>query len=120
MNPISRRILTDSKFELITPDFTLGELYKHKVEIYQKAKVPEDYFNVLINLILTYIEIIPFSDYKDILNEAKRLIKDRQDVPFLALALTKNIPIWSDDEHFQKQSKVKIFKTVDLLRLLRK
>ena len=41
---------------------------------------------------------------------------DNKDTSFIAASLAiENDGIWSDDKHFEKQDKVKIWKTKDLL-----
>lgn len=114
----SRDIITNKEYNFITPDFTLEEINKHKEEIIEKAGVDETFFDLLIVLIFYDIEIVPYSEYKKYLDEAKKLLGERdiKDVPFLALALSKKVDgIWSDDEDFSVQDKIKIFKTKDLI-----
>jgi predicted nucleic acid-binding protein len=43
---------------------------------------------------------------------------DIKDTPFLAAALATKSDIWSDDKHFEKQNKVKVWKTKDIVVLL--
>ena len=44
---------------------------------------------------------------------------DIDDAPILACALAiKNIGIWSEDKHFEKQNKIKVWKTKDILKLI--
>jgi len=43
---------------------------------------------------------------------------DPDDTPFIAAALATNSDIWSDDKHFQKQNKIKVWKTEDLIGLV--
>ena len=43
---------------------------------------------------------------------------DPDDTKFIAAALATNSDIWSDDKHFEKQNKVKVWKTKDLIRFL--
>ena len=43
---------------------------------------------------------------------------DPNDTPFVAAALAMNAFIWSEDKHFQKQHKVKIVTTAELMGLL--
>ncbi|MBI4014875.1 MAG: hypothetical protein HY365_02890, partial [Candidatus Aenigmarchaeota archaeon] len=53
--------------------------------------------------------------------EAKRIMDkiDPDDTPFIALALAvENDGIWSSDKHFERQNKIKIWKTETLLKLL--
>lgn len=43
---------------------------------------------------------------------------DPDDTPFIAAALACNVDIWSDDEHFQKQKRIKTWKTKDIIKYL--
>jgi len=43
---------------------------------------------------------------------------DENDVVFIATALAFNCSIWSDDKHFQKQNRVKIFKTSEFFSFI--
>jgi predicted nucleic acid-binding protein len=46
---------------------------------------------------------------------------DPSDTPFIAVALAmENDGIWSDDKHFSKQKRIKVWKTKDLLRLIKR
>jgi predicted nucleic acid-binding protein len=40
---------------------------------------------------------------------------DPEDVPFLALALAKGAPIWTDDRHFRRQNVVRVISTAELV-----
>lgn len=42
---------------------------------------------------------------------------DKEDIPFVACALVFNCPIWSDDQHFQKQKKIKIYTTKEIIAM---
>ncbi len=83
-----------------------------------KAKINSEEFDLLIGLIFENITIIPKEEYENYAEQAKILIKDVKDVPFMALCLAyKTDGIWSDDAHFSEQNKIKIFKTPDMLLL---
>jgi len=41
---------------------------------------------------------------------------DEKDTLFLALALKLKYPIWSNDKHFQKQGKIQVYTTEDVLK----
>jgi len=46
---------------------------------------------------------------------------DPDDTIFVALGLSiKNNGIWSDDKHFEKQDRIKVWKTKDLLNYINK
>ncbi len=49
--------------------------------------------------------------------EKEMMSIDTEDVPFLALALTEESEIWSDDRHFRQQDLVRIWTTTGLLSL---
>ena len=40
------------------------------------------------------------------------------DIDFLALALKLKLPVWSNDSHLKKQSKVIVYSTSELLKSL--
>ena len=45
---------------------------------------------------------------------------DMSDVPFVALALSlPSDGVWTEDKHFLRQSRVKVWRTRDLLKLLK-
>ena len=64
-------------------------------------------------------EVIELKDTSlDFENRAKSLISHETDIPFLALALELDIPLWSNDPHFKQQSLVKVFTTEELIKVL--
>jgi putative PIN family toxin of toxin-antitoxin system len=114
----SREIIATSNHNLITTDFAIDEINKHKREILEKSGLNEVSFDLLITLLFYDIEIVPSSEYKEYIKEAENLTKERdiKDAPFLALALTKKADgIWSDDKDFEIQDKIKVYKTKDLV-----
>ena len=53
-------------------------------------------------------------------DKAKEIMEDidKEDVVFIAAALSQeNSIIWSDDKHFEKQDKVLVLKTKDMVTL---
>jgi len=49
------------------------------------------------------------------MSEASRLAAHVEDAPYLALALWKRIPLWSNDKGMKLQSRVKVFTTSQLI-----
>jgi len=113
---LTRDIIISKTMKLLTPDYSLEEIEKYKEYICSKIGITKEDVEILINYIFENIEIVPLEDYKKDLNKAKEIMDkiDKDDTPFIAAALALNCGVWSDDEHFQKQNKVKIFKTKDL------
>ena len=54
------------------------------------------------------------------MSEAINIAPHKQDAPYLALALARNIPIWSNDKGIHAQSKVKVCTTKELITVLGK
>ena len=116
-----REILLNLNFEFYTPDFLLSEIKNHKNLIMKKGDLSERKFNTIYELLIDRINVLPKSDIMDHIDEAKQIIGDidRDDVTFIALALAiPNNGIWTEDKHFKKQNKIKIWNTKEILDLL--
>ena len=116
----SRQILLSDKFEFLTVGITKSEIQKYKSDILNKANINEEDFNKLFSRLFS--KILIFSDLviESQFNNAKEIMDkiDIKDTPFIALSLAvENNGIWSDDKHFEKQNKIKVWKTKDLLML---
>ena len=119
---VTREIIVNSGNNFLIPEFELYEIYKYKEEIMQKAGLSKKEFNILLLRLLRYIRIIPTDLILDKKNEAENIIGhiDKDDVQFIATALVFNAIVWSDDEHFQRQKKIKALKTSDIINLFSK
>jgi predicted nucleic acid-binding protein len=119
MNGKTRDLIFFDGMTLFAPEYLLMEFEKYKQEIIRKSKLSEENFELAFLLIFSKIKLIPFSEFEASLNKAKDVCPDPNDVEYFALALSKNIPIWSDDKALKKQSLVKVFSTSELIRKLR-
>ncbi len=110
---LTRELIVNSKHNLLFPEFELLEIKKHKFEILEKSGLTEKEFNILLLRLLNYVKIIPSDITINYDKEASDIIGkiDKDDIIFIATALAFNCAIWSDDEHFQKQDRVKVFRT---------
>jgi len=112
---ISSYLFSSINLKFIAPEFIKEELEEHKGECLLKSKLSEEEFNIRKEEIFQSITFFPVSEYKQHLKAALSLISDPDDIDFLALALSKNADIWSNDSHLSEQSTVKVFTTQDLL-----
>jgi predicted nucleic acid-binding protein len=87
-NGASRKILFSEEFTFITPNHTLKEIFKYKDLICKKAKITTHEFHILFTYIFENITIRPEEEYKKFYNNAKYLINDEDDIPFIALYLS--------------------------------
>jgi predicted nucleic acid-binding protein len=89
--------------------------------IIKRTGLTEIELRKVISLIFSNITVVPIKFYTSKWKDAEKIIGDidRDDIPFFALALTvPNDGIWSNDPHFSKQNKIKIWKTTDLMKYL--
>ena len=119
-NGISREIILLGNIEFISPEFTIKEVRKYKEEILKKSKLNRNEFYQFFKIILSKITIVPKEEYANFIKEADEIIGsiDKGDVPFVALALTiPNDGIWTDDKDFDRQNRIRIWKTIDLIKI---
>lgn len=113
----TRELIITKNVELAVPEFFYTELDNHRDDIRGKTGLSQQELTILINILFENIQIIPRDAFGDHLSEARTLIADvdPDDVPFLALALHRDAGIWSDDEHFQEQDAVDVWRTHELV-----
>ncbi len=116
----SRRILVEKGVKFISPDIIFDEIYKYEWEILEKANINHAEFEILLSLLINRITILSKEEYFNFLKESETLIEHKGDVPFLAAAISQKADgIWSDDGHFNRQTKIKIFSTKEMLEFLK-
>src|SRR3989338_6077322 len=114
----SRSIMKSPKLKFATIYLGEKEILKYKKEIMDKAKISEQQFDKIKEIALKNIETISDLIIQDKMPQAKEIMDkiDEKDTPFIAAALSiKNDGIWSDDRHFEKQDKIKVWNTRDLM-----
>lgn len=122
-NNLTRELLIHLPFDFYSPDTLLESISKYKKELTERSGLSENDFETLLNFLLSKIKIFDQEDYSHKMEEAIQIMGrvDIDDADYIAIALaTENDGIWSDDKHFQQQSKIKIFTTPNLVDLLNK
>ena len=117
----TRRIILSSDIEFYTLDYVTEEINKYMDYILEKTGMNKKDVDLLFSLFMQNITIIPEEDIKPNMKKALEIMKsiDPKDTPVVACALSvKNSIIWSEDKHFDRQSKIKIYKTKDLLKYI--
>lgn len=117
---ISRKILLHLNAELMTINFSDKEIDKYKSLILKKAGITEIEFNALLEKLKQRLILLDDRIILTTMNEAGKIMNkiDSDDTPFIAAALATGSDIWSDDKHFEKQKRIKIWKTSDLTKLV--
>ena len=118
---MTRTIITSDRIEFYSLEHVMDEIRKHMGYIVQKSDMNKREVELLFRLFMQNILLIPEEDIKLKMNEAVKIMKDIDinDSPILACALAvTNDGIWSEDKHLEKQNKIKVWKTKDLLPYL--
>ncbi len=116
-NAVTREIITHPELECLMPEFAFQEIKKHQAFILQKSRLSVSAFDLLLDELQSHLTVVPESEIVH-REEASRIMDhiDPEDTLFVALALsTHNDGIWSEDKHFEKQTRVRVWKTKELI-----
>jgi predicted nucleic acid-binding protein len=94
---------------------------KYQELVLSKAKLSEREYNHLFERLLSYVHPIQDEAIDSFMEQATTIMSDIdcKDVAFLAATLSiKNAVLWSDDRHFDKQNRIKVLKTKEMVRLV--
>ena len=111
------RVFIRPEIELITTHFNFEEVEEYLPHLAAKYRLDEK--ALFWQLKMLPLRIFPEKHYKNYLDRAEKLLKerDRDDVHLLALALKEEVPLWSNDNDFQKLS-ISLYTTAQLLKFL--
>ena len=117
----SRKIILHGNLELLAINMSQKYIQKYRKDILSKAKITEEQFNSIFGKLNEKLIKLDDGIIKSRMKEAKEIMDwiDKGDTPFIAAALAAKTGIWSDDKHFEKQNKIKIWKTKDLSQYLK-
>jgi predicted nucleic acid-binding protein len=119
----TRDILFHPSLSFFLPEYSLDEIRAHWDFIVKKSKLTSVELTGLLRIIMGIVNIIPESVFGERITQAKEIMReiDIKDAPFIALALSfRNEGIWSQDKDLQRQSLVRVWRTQELLELIRK
>ena len=114
----TRKIILNSEFDLYFPEPSLHKIRKYKDYILEKSGLAEEEYDKIVTTLFKYIKLVPTEEIEKNWGKAKEIMEhiDKEDVVFIATALSiTDSVIWSDDGHFEKQNKVKVLKTEDMV-----
>ncbi len=104
---------------LYLPEYVREEIEKREDKLLRYSKLSSAELEFLIKILFKRFEVVPKSEYEKFISKAEQISPDPKDIPYFALALKLNCPIWSNEKRFKKQSRVKVFSTEDLLEILK-
>ncbi|PIN85895.1 DNA-binding protein [Candidatus Woesearchaeota archaeon CG10_big_fil_rev_8_21_14_0_10_44_13] len=114
----TREIIVKADQRFLIPEIVIEETRKYKRIIIEKSGMSEEDYNQLLEKLLSYIELVPIEIIENNIKEAVKIMEniDKKDAVFIAAALAYlDSKIWSDDRHFERQNRIPVFKTKDIL-----
>ena len=117
---VSRKLIYHANIEFLGVHFSRKEIEKYRKLIIKKANITETEFEQLLYQLNDKLIFIEEELLNLCMEEAKKIMFkiDPDDVPFIAAALATGADIWSDDLHFIKQKRIKVWRTEQLLKFL--
>ena len=118
MNPLSTSsyiFFSLNNVSFFSPEFIKSEFEKYKELCLLKSKLSEHEFELRFEELKEKIKFIKISEYNKFLRLSAETLSDPDDIDFLALALSLNSVIWSNDSHLKQQSSAKTYTTSELL-----
>ena len=114
----SRRIILQSGHDFYFPGISLQKIQKYEPYLLEKSGLSRKDFQALLGALYDKIRVVPIEDLQGHWETAKKIMGpiDPEDAVFIAAALSLGAVIWSDDAHFDRQKKVKVFKTPDMAK----
>lgn len=124
---VFNRLLLIKDLSLFSPQFALEEINKYSPLIIKKTSLSKDEFEKSRFNLALKVEFIPLGEYKSKLKEALSLIKDInkeeylelcEDIDFIALSLSLNCPLWSNDKLLKRVPGIRVLSTAEVISLL--
>ena len=113
---MSLSLTRDCTFLLLS--FSLQNLRNTQKKYKKKTEKTEEELNHLLDVLKKKIMLVPMEELLPYVGEAEKISPDPDDVAYIALALKLKCAIWSQDRKLkEKQSKVKVYSTKDLVKL---
>ena len=111
------KVFTHTDLEILTTAFNVLEIEEYLP--FLSGKYGVDINHLRLQFRMLPIHIIDAAEYKAKLPLAKEHIgsRDSDDVHLAALALAKNVPIWSNDKDFEHIPGITVYPTAKLLRV---
>lgn len=117
-NSFTRELIIKSGVQFFYPKISFKELTKYKKYVLKKSGMTEKNYLKVLGVLMEKISLVSLDKFEDKIKEAKKLIGliDKDEVVFLACALSLKTDIWTDDKDFKKQKKVRILTSQNMAK----
>ena len=114
LNGSAKFILFDPKYEFVTTEFTVSEVYHFLPFIAKRSGVAIRELEVAIKLL--HLVVRPRQYYRHMLSRARKVLRniDLNDIDLLALYFVESTYLWSEDKDFEAiRPPIRLLKTKD-------
>ena len=115
---ITRRLISLTNFEIISPEKAINELNKYADEIIKKTGIKEKEFEKYLDELKIIVNFVNEKEYSSFFDEAMKISPDKNDAHFFALCLKESCFLWSNDYLLKQQNKIKVLSTEDIIEIL--
>jgi len=112
------KLFFSEKISSNSPDRLLFEIGKHWKKLSKKSGLSEKDLEIELAAIRMQLNAFSLNALSEWIKEGAAISPDPDDTEYFALALKLNCPIWSEEKRLKKQSKVRVYNTVELLKEL--
>jgi len=116
---MERKILIYSGLDFYFPKSSLDKINKYRDYVLKKSKLSLKEYDLLLTTLLGYVNLLDDDEILKKWNEARKIFGhiDPEDMIFIAAALSIGAAIWSDDNDFDRQDEIRVFKTKEFQEL---
>ncbi len=116
---LTRRILVHSGRRFAYPEIALEEITRHRDLVLRKSGYTPNELDEVLSGLLRSVTLIATSAFQQDIARAAIVMRDIDitDTVFVALALSLNATLWSDDAHLRKQNLVMVCTTSEMMNL---
>jgi predicted nucleic acid-binding protein len=109
----TRELIVTLGPDLLTPEVVHDEIERYEGLIVEKSGTTPARVEQFFDLLFQYIGTVPVRSFRESIPDAEAELAqvDPDDMLYLACALIRDAPIWSDDPHVTEQSLVRVFTT---------
>src|SRR3989344_7541276 len=116
---MERKILIYSGLDFYFPKSSLDKINKYRDYVLKKSKLSLKEYDLLLTTLLGYVNLLDDDEILKKWNEARKIFGhiDPEDMIFIAAALSIGAAILSDDNDFDRQDEIRVFKTKEFQEL---
>jgi len=119
---VTRELLLDTRLRLHAPEHLIYETRKHLLgnsNLRKRIGLSSEQIEEIWFILTQNIESHAQAYYQKTYSSALKIAPHLEDAPYLALALSMGISLWSNDKGMKEQARVKVFTTYEVLNKLR-